>query len=140
MTAPELETLLYNLTLSAGLGISGNIYKRGLRPLQNERDNHLEDAVVGVISGNGEEVQKGTCVVNVYIPDVLTDTGEYLEDKARTATIAAVMEELPKHFRRNERMIYFSLSEQITVLNEPNLHEHFVSLKMDYKVLQEQLS
>jgi len=140
MTAPELETLLYDLTQSAGLGISGSVYKRGLRPLQNENDSHLEDAVVGVISGNGDEVQKGTCVINVYIPDVLTSTGEYLEDKTRTASIAAAIENLPKQFRRNKRMVWFTLSEQIAVFGEPNLHEHFVSLKMDYKVLQEQLS
>lgn len=139
MTAPELETLLYDLTLQAGLEMTGSVYKRGLRPMQNEQDEHLVDAVVGVISGNGEEVQKGTCVVNIYVPDVLTATGEYLEDKSQTYQYAVALEQLPRAFRKNNKQVYFSLSEQVAVLAEPNTHEHFVSLKMDYKVLQENI-
>lgn len=139
MTAPELETLLYDLTRSVGLDISGTVYKRGLRPLQNEQDTHSEDAVIGVISGNAEEVQKGTCVINIYVPDILTTTGEYLENKNRTAVLAENIEVLPKKFRNNAKKVYFSLSEQVAVLDEPNTHEHFVSLKMDYKVLQEHI-
>lgn len=139
MTAPELETLLYELTLSIGLGLSGSVYKRGLRPIQNEQDSHTEDAVVGVISGNVDEVQKGTCVLNIYVPDILTSSGEYLENKMRTAEIAETVELLPKAFRNNSKRVYFTLSEQVTVLAEDNTHEHFVSLKMDYKVLQEHI-
>lgn len=135
MTCEELETLLYERVCAANLPITGKVYYRGTRPMQNENDEHKEDCVVAVLTGTGGELAKGTCVVNVYIPDVRVNSGQYLKNRVRCQEIGEVLDVLPEKLRK-DCPVYFTRSEMILTEREPNLKEHFVSLKMDFKFIQ----
>ncbi len=135
MTCDELETLLYDRVVAANLPISGKVYYRGTRPLQNENDEHKEDCTVCVLKGTGSELAKGTCVVNVYVPDVRTASGTYMKNILRCKQISGMLDVLPMTLRKGG-IVYFSRSEMITTEQEPDLKEHFVSLKMDFKFIQ----
>lgn len=135
MTCDELETLLYEGVKSACLPISGKVYYRGMRPIQNERDAHREDCVVSVLTGAGGELAKGSCLVNVYIPDIQVSSGLYLKDRERCIAISELLDRLPEVLRK-ECPVYFSRSEMIVTESVPELREHFVSLKMDFKFIQ----
>lgn len=136
MTCEQLETLLYERVKAANLPISGGVYYRGTRPMQNENDEHKEDCVVAVLTGTGGELAKGTCLVNVYIPDIRTNGGRYLKNRTRCEEISELLDVLPMTIRK-DCAVYFSRSEMILTEEEPDLKEHFVSLKMDFKLIQE---
>ena len=137
MTSDELETLLFERVCAAHLPISGKVYKRGTRPLQNDvaDDKRTEDCVVAALMGKGGELVKGTCVVNVYIPDTRVNSGLYLKNIVRCQEIGELLDVLPETIRK-KCPVYFTRSEMITTESEPNLKEHFVSLKMDFKFIQ----
>ncbi|MGM9810960.1 MAG: hypothetical protein ACI30J_08875 [Paludibacteraceae bacterium] len=135
MTCDELETLLYERVKKACLPISGQVYYRGMRPIQNEQDEHKEDCVVSVLTGTGGEVAKGSCLVNVYVPDILVSSGLYLKNRERCSEISEVLDTLPEVLRK-ECPVYFTRSEMILTESVPDLREHFVSLKMDFKFIQ----
>lgn len=135
MTCDQLETLLYERVKALNLPISGGVYYRGTRPIQNENDEHKEDCVVAVLTGTGGELSKGTCLVNIYIPDVRTNSGMYMKDRKRCEEISELLDSLPMDIRK-ECPVYFTRSEMILTESVPDLREHFVSLKMDFKFIQ----
>jgi hypothetical protein len=136
MTAEQIEQILYERVKEAALPISGDVYYRDMRPLYEGDAQHKEDVVVAVSGGQGGDLIKGTCVVNVYVPDILTNSGQYYKDIKRCREISAMLDVLPKQIRTGSS-VYFTRSELIITLAEPNLNEHFVSLKMDFKVVNE---
>lgn len=139
MTSLELEDLLYrkvnDFLIENGSPINGKVFKKGMRITDSKPNSNKEDAVVGVLTGKGGELQKGTCYVNVYVPNKMVSKGRYLEDKQRCLTISKLLDALPAYLRKGES-VYFSKTDMIVTLEEPQLNEHFVSLKLEFKVLQ----
>lgn len=117
--------------------LSGGVYYRGMRPMQNEQgETDKEDIVVAVITGNSRQMQSGSCVVNFYVPDTVTASGARMRNKGRTDQLEKWAETLPKLLTRRGD-IYFVKSGMVTTLKEENISEHFVSLKMDFTLLNE---
>lgn len=117
--------------------LSGDVYYRGMRPVQNEQGAaNREDIVVAVLAGNEKQFQKGSCVVNIYIPDIRTASGAEMRDKGRTDSVEAWAKTLPKQLSRRGDIL-FEKSGIVMTLQEEALHEHFVSLKMDFTLLNE---
>lgn len=151
MTGGEIETFLYDgmkaLVASdqasespmVSPALSGGVYYRGMRPMQNEQgETGKEDIVVAVITGNAKQFQNGSCVVNVYIPDTHTASGAWMRTKSRTDAVEAWAETLPKQLSRCGDIL-FEKSGMVLTLQEEALHEHFVSLKMDFYLLNENI-
>lgn len=149
MTGGELEKFLYEgmkaLVASdkaaaspmVSPALSGGVYYRGTRPMQNEQGEvNKEDIVVAVLTGNEKQFQKGSCVVNIYIPDIRTTSGATMRDKQRTDTVEAWAKTLPKQLSRRGDIL-FEKSGMVMTLQEEALREHFVSLKMDFTLLNE---
>lgn len=134
MTGGEVETYLYNGVKTLEPPITGKVYYRGMRPLQNDKDSDKEDCVVAVTTGTGLQVERGTCVVNVYVPDIRVPSGAYMRDKGRCDIIEKWLDGVP---RRLTAMgdVFFERQSLILTLEEPALREHFVSLKMDFRLL-----
>lgn len=135
MTGGEIENILRERILSAQPPISGGVYFKGMRTRQGRTDGDLEDCEVMVLTGKGVELLEGTCVVNVYVPDTLTASGLYLRSKRRTDAIEKWLEGVPSLIRGGG--IYFVRDGLITTLAEPDTREHFVSLKMKFRVIEE---
>ena len=147
MTGGEIETILYQgikaLVASDKVAaspmvspvLSGDVYYHGMRPMQNEQGTAgKEDIVVAVLAGNARQFQNGSCVVNVYVPDVATASGAYMRNKGRTDQIEAWLEILPKRLSCRDD-VYFVKSGMVMTLQEEALRQHFVSLKMDFTLL-----
>lgn len=138
MNGEVLENRLYAIAKAfndSELNVSGNVYYRGLRPIQKNASSYKEDIVVAFLTGDGEDVQAGTCLVNVYVPDVQAGSGMYYTDKARCALIAESLEQFPKFANQSDKEIYFKQKGMIATLAEEEIKQHFVSLKMEFKVL-----
>ena len=107
-----------------------------MRPTQNGNDQNKEDIVVRSLTGDNKQVQKGSCLINVYVPDITVASGAVLKDKRRTDTLEQWATTLPTVLTRATGIL-FRPSGMITTLKEPDIKEHFVSLKMDFKLLNE---
>jgi len=151
MTSGEIEKYLYEgmkaLVASDQAGtppmvspaLSGGVYYRDMRPMQNEQGiPNAEDIVVAVITGNERQLQSGSCVVNIYVPDIVTASGAHLRNKARTDQIELWAVTLPRLLSQRGD-IYFRKSGMVTTLKEESIKEHFVSLKMDFTLLNENI-
>ena len=136
MTGGQLETILYNALKTMVLPINGEVYYSGMRPTQNGNDQNKEDIVVRSLTGDNKQVQKGSCLVNVYVPDITVASGAVLKDKRRTDALEQWAATLPTVFTKATGIL-FRPSGMITTLKEPDIKEHFVSLKMDFKLLNE---
>lgn len=136
MTGGQLETILYNALKAMVLPINGEVYYSGMRPTQNGNDPNKEDIVVRSLTGDNKQVQKGSCLVNVYVPDITVASGAVLKDKRRTDTLEQWATTLPTVLTKATGIL-FRPSGMITTLKEPDIKEHFVSLKMDFKLLNE---
>ena len=134
MTGGEIEKVLYQCVKAMDLPVTGEVYYKGMRPLQNGDDPGKEDIVVAVLTGTAGQIQKGSCVVNVYVPDTQVASGAFLWNKRRTDEIERWLASLPRELTRMSGIL-FKPSGMIATLAEEKVKEHFVSLKMDFKLL-----
>ena len=134
MTGGEIEKVLCQCVKAMDLPVTGEVYYKGMRPLQNGDDPGNEDIVVAVLTGTAGQIQKGSCVVNVYVPDTQVASGAFLWNKRRTDEIERWLAALPRELTRRSGIL-FKPSGMIATLAEEKVKEHFVSLKMDFKLL-----
>jgi hypothetical protein len=134
MTGGEITKVLYQCVKAMDLPVTGEVYYKGMRPLQNGDDPGKEDIVVAVLTGTAGQIQKGSCVVNVYVPDTQVASGAFLWNKRRTDEIERWLASIPREVTRRSGIL-FKPSGMIATLAEEKVKEHFVSLKMDFKLL-----
>lgn len=138
MNGETLEKKLYNIANEFNkrkLNVDGNVYYRGLRPIQKNASSYKEDIVVAFLTGEGTDVQTGTCLVNVYVPDVQARSGIFYADKERCAVIAESLEQFPMFANQSGDGVYFKQRGMIATFAEENIKQHFVSLKLEFKSL-----
>lgn len=140
MNGETIEKRLFDLIRAYNesvLKVAGSVYYHGLRPIRKNATAYKEDIVVAFLTGTNGDVQQGTCLVNVYVPDIHADSGMFYADKQRCAVIASLLEKFPSYATEHDAYIYFRQSEMIYTFAEDSINQHFVSLKMDFKVLNE---
>jgi hypothetical protein len=134
MTGNELLSYMYRkisaLKADGYLPINGTIYKRGERPL----DAKSEDCVIAVIAGTSTQIQEGEVVVNIYVPDIINAEGLYKEHRQRTEAMEHILEGLPMLLTAMGD-VRFVASGMILTLEEEDIHQHFASIKMTFRVL-----
>lgn len=138
MNGEKIEKVLYDIAKSFNikfLDVSGGIYYRGLRPTEKNVSLYKEDIIIAFLTGTSGDIQSGTCLVNVYIPDIQAKSGIFYADKQRCEYIAGELEQFPKFANKNEYGIYFKQSDMIYTFAEESINQHFVSLKMEFKAL-----
>lgn len=138
MNGEVLEKQLYDIAKDFNaehLHVSGGVYYRGLRPSEKNISSYKEDIIVAFLTGDGTDLQKGTCLVNVYIPDIQATSGLYYANKERCIEVATALEQFPKYATQKADGIHFKQSGMIATLSEESINQHFVSLKLEFSVL-----
>ncbi len=137
MNGEQLEMWLRDNVTAIEPPISGKVYCKGDRPLQNDTtDGDKEDIVVAVLTGDEGQIQHGSCVVNIYVPDTLAASGAYYKTKQRTIPLSEWAMTVPRLLSKRGD-IYFERNGMVLTFQEEVLREHFVSLKMDFWLLNE---
>ena len=139
MNGEVLEKQLYDIATQfckEKMPIKGKVYYRGLRPIQKNISSYKEDVVIAFLIGSGTDIQEGTCLLNVYTPDTQTNSGVYYANKTRCAEIASILEHFPA-FANKLGAIYFLQDGMIQTIEEDSIKQHFISLKMKFKVLND---
>jgi hypothetical protein len=110
--------------------IGGTVYKSGMRPL----DARTEDAVVVVSTVDSGQIQEGRVHVNIYTEDVDFGGGNLVEDKTRNTELSALDEPMAEALNDALPGEYsFNLSQATGTFAEEGLHQHFVSVYLDFK-------
>ena len=110
--------------------INGKLYKRGTR----QPDSKKEDAVIAFLAGTSSQVQEGDVVLNVYVPNLKGKDGVDYCDIVRCQQIEQMLVDIPDWLTK-QGDIKFETNGMICTIEEPNINQHFVSLKMRFKVL-----
>lgn len=80
-TEIEIERDFYTLIKDSSLGaaLRGSLYRSEMRPANADG----EDLIVKFLAGTDEQIQSGTVLLNLYVPDVEIDGGRKVADKSR---------------------------------------------------------
>lgn len=80
-TEIQIERDFYQLIKNSKLGeaIRGTVYRSEMRPA----DATDEDLIVKFLAGTDEQIQRGTVILNLYVPDIDFTDGRKVADKKR---------------------------------------------------------
>lgn len=131
-TASEIETDIYNLLKNTAIStaVSGKVYRDGYRP----KDSNLEDAIVIFTSGLSDQIETGVITVLIYVPDVdVYQNGTKLKNGARILVLEQAAKTWVNSLNASVSNYLFELNQTIMSLPDPEIHQHFISIRLNYK-------
>lgn len=128
-TGSQIEQDFYAIFKASALPgiISGDVYKHGLRPI----DSTKEDAVISLISGIDGQIQVGRLVLNIYVPDIESGGRKY-RNSARCRALETELDAIIQNI--NDSRYDVSLSDMLQTYPEPEIEQHFISAKINFRV------
>lgn len=132
-TGNEIRTDIYNLIAGSTLAssVNGQVYFDGTRP----RDSKKEDIIVIFTTGFTDQIQEGTVSVNIYVPDIqYTSGGVLVEDIGRTNTISRAAQNWVDSLKARYIEYQFKLRMAISTGEEPEINQHFVHVRLGYRL------
>ena len=133
ITAKEIQGDIITLLRESALAqsVSGKIYRKGYRPLNSQ----AEDITVGFVTGVTGEIQEGVVVINVYVADIdAIGNGTMVENGARTTEIERLADDWVQSLTASRSNYLFELSQTIYTEAEREVHQHFVSIRLNYRL------
>lgn len=131
-TGKQIQGDIRNLIMDSSLAkkITGAVYRNGLRP----RDSQKEDAIVTFTAGLPDQIQTGVVTVNIFVPDIdPDDNGTWVEDGQRCEEVEKLAQEWTDSLTAKISCYKFSLQQTIRTYDEPDIHQHFVFVKLKYE-------
>ena len=131
-TSKQVQGDIYQLLRDSTLYtmISGEVYRAGMRP----RDSQLEDAEVIFTTGTPTQIQEGVVTVNIFVPDIDPyDNGVLVEDSERTEELEGYAQAWVDSLTAEVSNYKFRLQQTIYTEEEPNIHQHFVVVRLGYR-------
>lgn len=132
-TGQQIEDDIFVFAKNSPLAtlITGGIYLFGMRP----RDSKLEDAVVKFVQGYDDQIQSGTVVINIYVPDFDPfDNGVLVRDITRCTEIEVAANEWVQSFSVTFSDYKFKLAQTIYTQEEPEINQHFISIRLKFRL------
>lgn len=134
-TGHQIESDIYGMFKGSELlgHFNGGIYRKGLRP----RDSKLEDMVILFVEGDGNQVQSGTVVVQVYVPDICPyGNGVKVENIARTEEVETLLDDFVNNELKAWRSNYkFQLVNAVHTQRNEEIGQSFVVARMRFQIL-----
>lgn len=134
-TAKQVQTDIINLLERSELvsEISGEVYRSGYRP----RDSRLEDAIVIFTTGLPDEIETGVVTINVFVPDIDPfNNGVLVEDGERTSALEVLAQSWVDSLSAAMSNYAFELQQTIYTEAEPDINQHFVVVKLKYRLFE----
>jgi len=132
-TGQQVEDDIYGMVKNSPLVsiINGKVYKYGTRP----RDSKKEDAVVRFVTGFDSQIQSGTVVINIYVPDFdAFQDGLLVRDITRCTEIEVAANKWIDSLTVEKTDYNFKLSQTIYTEEEPEINQHFVSIRLRFRL------
>jgi hypothetical protein len=138
-TAKQVQGDIYQLLKESRLAtqLSGGVYRGTPESSYRPRDSQKEDAIAIFTAGKPGQVQTGAITVNIYVPDIDPyNNGIFAEDGKRTAEIEQLAQEWVDSLIDNVYTYDFEQSDTIYTEAEPKINQHFVVVKLKYKLCE----
>lgn len=128
-TGAEIENDVYNAIAASSIKtlISGSIYKAGLRPINSVK----EDAIVSFMTGLDGQIQKGVVNVNIYVPNLNSNTGIAVKNTARCTVIEKALAAFVVSNHVGIEYL-FELGAMIQTFEAPEIKQHFINCKIKF--------
>lgn len=122
----EIEQDVYDILYDTLKGlITGEVYKSGCRPV----DAMTEDAVIVVSDASADQIQLGHVLINIYVTDI-----NGIQDKEKLTELSKQHENFCEIMNDSTTDEYeFYPGKSARVYEEPNIHQHFVNLNIEFK-------
>lgn len=138
-TAKQVQTDVIALLEGSVLaeGVNGRIYRATPESSSRPRDSRKEDIEVIFTTGLPGQVQTGVVTIRVWVPDTDPyDNGVPVEDGARTAEIEALAQRWTESLTAGRSGYLFRLRQTICTEAEPDIAQHFVAVRLSYKLFE----
>ena len=124
----DLKALLEGSLFAQSL--NGDIYFEETRPKNSKK----EDLVLVFTQGFSHQVERGTVTIIVYVADIPTDGGNTIPHLKRIKEVEEKAVIWVNGLRGGKSGSYlFQLAQAISHYPQPEIKQHFVSIKLDYK-------
>lgn len=115
---------------SVSSAINGGVYHAGDRPKGSVK----EDITVAFVTGIPGEIQTGTVLVSLYVPDSdHFSSGAYGKDGRRCNELARLMDDWADTLTCDKSSYRFRRESAVVTEAEPAIRQHFIALKLGYE-------
>lgn len=130
-TEIEIERDFYTLVKRSKLGsaIRGSLYRSEMRPANA----NSEDLIVKFLAGTDEQIQSGTVILNLYVPDIDFQDGRKVADKERIGILQRLIVDFIAEYDSGEYLIQ-SDGTPYSTLN-PDIEQHLIVSRIKFKRL-----
>ncbi|MDR0659095.1 MAG: hypothetical protein LBG18_09250, partial [Mediterranea sp.] len=116
--------------------VNGQIYRATPQDSYRPRDSKAEDILVIFTTGDAEQIQTGIITINIYVPDIENpDNGVLVEDGRRCEELEIAAASWVKSLTADKSDYKFKLQQTIYTEAEPEINQHFVVIKLNFKSL-----
>lgn len=136
-TGKQIQGDIYRLLRESDLSaiVSGEVYRNGTRP----RDSKVEDIIVTFTTGLPTQIQEGVVTINIFVPDIDPfANGIMVEDGERTAVLEQAAQEWVDSLSTADSGYIFDLQQTIYTEEEPDIKQHFVVVKLHYRLYEDE--
>ena len=128
-TEIQIERDFYQLIKNSRLGaeIRGTVYRSEMRPA----DATDEDLIVKFLSGTDEQIQRGTVILNLYVPDINFKDGRKVADKKRIGVLQAMILDFIETCDDTDYLIASDGTPYSTM--NPDIEQHLIVARIKFQ-------
>lgn len=128
-TEQQIERDFYSFVNNSPLGkaIKGKVYRDEMRPT----DAKAEDLIVKFYTGVDGQVQTGTVILDIYVPDITNKDGRKVKNSPRIAELQELVLNFIENNDNTEYLMETELSPYTIKSEEIEQHEIKVRIKFN---------
>lgn len=128
-TEIQIERDFYQFIKNSDLGaaLRGTVYRSEMRPA----DATDEDLVVKFLAGTDEQIQRGTVVLNLYVPDIDYSDGRKVADKKRIGELQELILDFVDTCDDNDYLIELDGTPYSTI--NTDIEQHLIVTRLKFQ-------
>lgn len=128
-TEIQIERDFYQFIKDSDLGaaLRGTVYRSEMRPT----DATDEDLVVKFLAGTDEQIQRGTVVLNLYVPDIDYTDGRKVADKKRIGELQELILDFVDTCDDNDYLIELDGTPYSTI--NTDIEQHLIVTRLKFQ-------
>lgn len=128
-TEIQIERDFYQFIKDSDLGaaLRGTVYRSEMRPT----DATDEDLVIKFLAGTDEQIQRGTVVLNLYVPDIDYTDGRKVADKKRIGELQELILDFVDTCDDNDYLIELDGTPYSTI--NTDIEQHLIVTRLKFQ-------
>lgn len=128
-TEIQIERDFYQFIKDSDLGaaLRGTVYRSEMRP----SDATDEDLVVKFLAGTDEQIQRGTVVLNLYVPNIDYTDGRKVADKKRIGELQELILDFVDTYDDNDYLIELDGTPYSTM--NTDIEQHLIVTRLKFQ-------